>query len=119
METSRVTGIGWGLLSGPIHAVHEALKKKKVFSTGMLFLDPKNFGTSLTDNNKNKYFRFFIHIWCFYGFHDEWPWAAISLWRGLGLMGKIIEVFENYRNNPDDSGECKPGENKAGDKMKI
>lgn len=106
METSRVTGIGWGLLSGPLHAVREALKKKKVFSSGMLFLDPEDFNVKLEANKKYIYYRFFIHIWCYYGFHDEWPWAAISLWRGLGLMGKIIEIFEDYRKYPDDAGEC-------------
>ena len=105
-ETNRVTGIGWGLLSGPLHAVHEALKKKKVFSSGMLFLDPVEFDNPLKDYKTNRFYRFFIHVWCYYGFHDEWPWAAVSIWRGLGLMGKVIEVFEDYRKYPDDKGRC-------------
>jgi hypothetical protein len=105
METSRVTGIGWGLLSGPLHAVQEAIKKKKVFSSGILFLNPKDFDGTLNNSPNKIYYRFFAHIWCYYGFHDEWPWAAISLWRGLGLVGKVIEVFENYRKYLDD-GKC-------------
>jgi len=104
LVTDRVTGVGWGLISASLHAVQEALKRKKAFSTGILFLDPGEFDNSLKGSGTNKNKRFFTHIWCLYGFHDEWPWAAVSLWRGLGLMGKIIEVFANHPKRIDEEG---------------
>jgi hypothetical protein len=105
-DSERVTGIGWGLMSGPLHAVKEALKKKKVFSSGILFLDPIAFDKQIKDGTHTINKRFFSHIWCYYGFDGEWPWAAISLWRGLGLMGKVIEVFVNDRKNSDGHSNC-------------
>lgn len=106
MESGRVTGIGWGLMSGPLHAVKEALRKKKVFSTGILFLNPVNLDPLMKTDDQSKNKRFFCHVWCYYGFDGEWPWAAISLWRGLGLMGKVIEVFENFRKCSHDHSNC-------------
>lgn len=118
MDDGRVTGIGWGLMSGPLHAVKEALKKKKVFSSGMLFLNPVEFDKPLTDDVPNINKRFFSHVWCYYGFDGEWPWAAISLWRGLGLMGKVLEVFENHRKCSHDHSNCIFDEKEKNDEEK-
>jgi hypothetical protein len=104
-EGNRVTGIGWDLLNGPAHAVREALNNKKVFSSGILFLDPEEFNNALEDTKPNKYKRFLIHVWCSYGFHEGWPWAAISLWRGLGLIGKIIEFYETHQKCGNDKND--------------
>lgn len=89
--TGSITGIGWDLSSGPIHAVREALKNKKIFSTGMLFLDPREFARVMRTNNSPK-LKVFIWLWCFFGFGEGRAWAAVSLWRGLGLLGKIIQI---------------------------
>lgn len=36
-------------------------------------------------------------LWCFYGYHEGEPWAAVSLWRGLSLAGRIIEHDVHFR----------------------
>ncbi|MCK4760614.1 MAG: hypothetical protein KAW12_00345 [Candidatus Aminicenantes bacterium] len=106
-KSNRVTGIGWDSLSGPTHAVREAIHNKKVFSSGILFLEPEEFNTQLNDYTANKNKRFIFHVWCSYGFHDGWPWAAISLWRGLGLIAKVIEFYEAHREYAFDDDKNK------------
>jgi hypothetical protein len=94
LKINRISGIGWDLMSGPIHAIREALKDKKIFSSGMLFLDPEKFAQAIhKDNNKiDTKTKLLIHTWCFYGFEEGKPWAAISLWRGLGLLGQLLKT---------------------------
>jgi hypothetical protein len=99
-EPGPVPGIGWDLISGPIHAIREAINNNKIFATGMLFLDPGEFFKIINrkenkepDNNKKlAVLKVFILTWCFYGFKEGKPWAAVSLWRGLGLMGQILKM---------------------------
>jgi predicted transcriptional regulator len=92
--TGSITGIGWDLTSGPIHAIREALKNKKIFSTGMLFLNPAKFEKIIKKQKPPvaANLKVFIYLWCFYGFKKGRAWAAVSLWRGLGLLGKILQV---------------------------
>lgn len=33
-----------------------------------------------------------ILIWCYFGYDNEESWAAVSLWRGLGLLGQLLQV---------------------------
>lgn len=42
-----------------------------------------------------------FHLWCFYGYSEGKPWAAISLWRGLGLLGQILEDLEGLTSSQD------------------
>lgn len=43
-------------------------------------------------------------LWCYYGVDRGQPWAAISLWRILGLIGQVIDVAVKiqYRDHHDE-----------------
>ena len=87
--SETITGIGWGLVSGPIHAVREAVHDGGIFYTGMMFLNPR----ILSENIKEDvYPSLLIRTWCFFGSDKDRPWAAVSLWRGLGLMGQLLKM---------------------------
>lgn len=85
-----ISGIGWDTSSGPIHAMREALNNRKIFSTGMLFLDPVKYKKTFEETNSVE-LKMFLGIWCFHGFKEGFPWAAVSLWRGLGLIAQLIK----------------------------
>jgi hypothetical protein len=110
-EPGPVPGIGWDLISGPIHAIREAINNNKIFATGMLFLDPGEFFKIINrkenkepDNNKKlAELKVFILTWCFYGYMEGKPWAAVSLWRGLGLMGQILKMDIEQGKSDDNS----------------
>jgi hypothetical protein len=38
-----------------------------------------------------------LHIWCFFGDEKGKPWSAISFWRGLGLLGRLLKVDMELR----------------------
>ncbi len=41
-----------------------------------------------------------LRIWSCYGFNHGRYWAAASLWRGLGLIGQLIEEYTAWRIDP-------------------
>lgn len=95
-ELRSVRGVGWDLRSGPRHAITEVLLNKHISATGMMLVDPDDFSRSLGDPDKNedKEAALAIHRWCFFGYRRGRPWAAVSFWRGLGLIGQILEDFQ-------------------------
>ncbi len=88
-----INAVGWGLMSGPLHAVRDAVNNKKTFSSGMMFLDPVKFAGKIEENNE---VSLLVRTWCFYGFEEGRPWAAVSLWRALGLLGRLLEIDMDY-----------------------
>ncbi len=95
----RVTGIGWRYSgAAAIRAMRQALANRDIFSTGMLLVNPIEFANSLKPEvgkqGKPSTNQLFLHIWCFYGLQHGVPWAAVSFWRGLGLIGKILAENE-------------------------
>ena len=95
----RVWGIGWSLMNGPIQAVRELLEEREIFANGMMLLAPKD----LEDLRKKTSVRRFIDVWCYHGYEGDVAWAAVSLWRGLGLLGELLRLYERYcRGHEDD-----------------
>lgn len=97
-----VSGVGWDLVSGPVHAIREAVKNGKAFSTGMFFLNTEKFAKLINKEDRGTgELRLFTHIWCFYGYEEGRPWASVSLWRGLGLMAQLLKMYEQHEKNKD------------------
>ncbi|MEM8962163.1 MAG: hypothetical protein AAGD38_11840 [Acidobacteriota bacterium] len=48
-----------------------------------------------------------LRIWTCYGFNRGRFWAAASLWRGLGLMGELIESYERWKSEIADENDDK------------
>lgn len=91
-DSDELTTSGWTLESGPFHAMTWALERQLVSTTGMTLLEPDSVETLLetgTDADK-----LFFHVWGYYGTRKGERWAAISLWRGLGLLGQVLEAFQ-------------------------
>ena len=99
--TGRVRGIGWDLRNGPINAVREALSNGEISSTGLLFVDPYEFSEHIRKPSPTS---LFLRIWCLYGEELGRPWAAVSLWRGLGLMGQILQELKRKNYGGEISG---------------
>lgn len=93
VDSDRVPGslssVGWDLMNGPIHAIREFIGSSDIFSTGMLMLIPDKFADAVKGDKKT---NFYLHLWCFYGYEEKKPWAAVSLWRGLGLLGQLLNM---------------------------
>lgn len=94
----RVSGIGWQYDGAASRAARQALANRDTFSTGMLLVGPGPIGDLLraasSEKDEESAKILFLHIWCFYGLHHGVPWAAVSLWRGLGLIGRILAENE-------------------------
>ena len=43
-----------------------------------------------------------VRIWTCYGFHGGSYWAAASLWRGLGMIGQVIDFHRIWKQEIDD-----------------
>jgi hypothetical protein len=90
-----ITTVGWGLTSGPRHAVQCFVKSGQCFAAGMMRLDHnellKKFNNNQNKNNNQK-----TWTWCFYGVEDNKAWAVVSLWRVLGLIGRLLEIDRDY-----------------------
>jgi len=89
-NADNISGVGWDFSSGPIHAIREAIRNNKVFSTGMMFLEPLSYINRIkTKAEKVRYPRsaLYIYLWSVHGFKEGKPWAAVSLWRGLAEGG--------------------------------
>ncbi len=39
-----------------------------------------------------------LRIWCFHGYSRGRFWAAVSIWRGLGLIGQLLAVYDSWEN---------------------
>ncbi len=95
-----VSGAGWGLITGPVHAIREAVNHKKIYSTGMVVLEPRTFSGVLQKFNPSE--SLLMHLWCFYGYEGKRPWAAVSLWRGLGLLGRLLESYLTFMGEKEE-----------------
>ena len=95
-----VRGVGWDLRSGPRHAMTEVLLNKHISATGIMLVDPDDFSRSLRRTDQDAALA--IHLWCFFGYRRGRPWAAISFWRGLGLVGQILEDSHRETDDEDD-----------------
>lgn len=98
-----IQDVGWGLMSGTVNAVRGAVKNEKTFSTGMLFLNPEELSTKLKEKKTKA--NLLLHTWCFYGYEEDRPWGAVSLWRGLGLLGRLLRLGIDYRESTEDKTE--------------
>lgn len=113
----RLTGIGWDLRYGPINAIRAADSNQEIFSTGMMFVDPERFATAINrletaelvpeDKKSMSSARaktvavvsrneLFLRLWSSYGYRKGRFWAAVSLWRGLGLIGRLLEASDAW-----------------------
>jgi hypothetical protein len=67
----------------------------------------ENAAKEAENNFKNSIYPvLYAFIWCFYGFREGKPWAAVSLWRGLGLMVQVLKITvegKNYNDEKDKS----------------
>ena len=117
----RMSGNGWDLQHAPINAIRIADARREVFSFGMLFLDPEAYSTSLSAMDApehtsagNAHEHLLLRMWSCYGFSRGRLWAAYSFWRGLGLIGQVLEVGLRYEDpleaasmNGDEAKELK------------
>lgn len=91
-SVDSITGVGWDFKSGPLHAIREAIYNKDVFFSGMVFIDCDIIDEIIKNLNREKHR--FLFFWCYYGYHNGEAWAAVSLWRGLGLIGRLLGLKE-------------------------
>lgn len=101
-ELRSVRGVGWDLRSGPRHAMTEVLLNKHISATGMMLVDPDDFSKGLSSKDEAAVLA--VHLWCFFGYRRGRPWAAVSFWRGLGLVGQILEDFQRETAGPSPGG---------------
>lgn len=85
-----ITGVGWDFVSGPLHAVREAVYNDEVFFSGIVFVHKETMDDIIKKANENK--DFLPLLWCYFGYNKGEPWAALSLWRGLGLIGQLLKL---------------------------
>lgn len=95
-EEGGIRSVGWNLRSGPANAIQEAIDNHEISATGMMLLHPEHFKTKMSDET-----HLALHIWCFYGYKWGKPWIAVSFWRGLGLIGLLLEDHERLKVDPD------------------
>lgn len=118
-EKGRISGVGWDLASGPVNAIRAAEANDALASSGMLFLQPKPFADALegkflkqhddpaghddpAEHDESPAFEslarqqprseIMLRSWGFHGFGQGRYWSAVSLWRGLGLVGQLLEA---------------------------
>lgn len=104
-QTGRVVGVGWNLETGAVNAIRTARENEAVAAAGMLFLDPRKFSSALNwpladkgeGGNSSAAFShnaiLLLRCWTYYGYSSGRYWAAVSLWRGLGLLGKLLRML--------------------------
>lgn len=100
-----LVSVGWNLKSAAAQAISEATRKDEVSTTGMMLLNPTLLRGWLDDVHQNKkqnplrfYLRrLFLDLWCFYGYKGGKAWAAVSFWRGLGLLGQVLDDHQRLR----------------------
>lgn len=110
----RMSGNGWDLQQAPINAMRIADARQEMFSFGMIFLDHDsmlegfgNLASSAGARLAQRRHRLLLRLWTCLGFSRGRFWSAFSLWRGLGLIGRALELGERYRNRLCDSGLIK------------
>ncbi len=93
-DGSSLQAAGWDLQSGPNHAIQELLRPSvtKRRYPGTLFLDPKSFNEILRREGVSKEIKLVLLMWSNWGLHNGESWAAVSLWRALSLMGRLLEA---------------------------
>jgi hypothetical protein len=123
---SRVIGIGWGVESGPINAVRDADARQNMLPTGICFLSPEDFRDHLNpgkilyekktfklqnktmtlgdrgieeenDTYHRQHNELMVRLWCFYGYSQGRFWSAVSFWRGLGLLARVLDHRRRFR----------------------
>ena len=111
----RMGGNGWDLYHAPINAIRIADARQEIFSFGIMFLDPRSHRKALEDSEKSaspkesskkgsgKYQgkestsgSLLLRIWTYYGYSQGRFWSAVSLWRGLSLIGQVLELGEKH-----------------------
>ncbi|HSK77596.1 MAG TPA: hypothetical protein VLQ45_14185 [Thermoanaerobaculia bacterium] len=112
-ELGSVHGIGWNLRSGPRHAIREVLSNRDISATGMMLLLPDSFSTVLkkpqgsSKKPAGNKAILALHLWCFFGYKAGYPWAAVSFWRGLGLIGQLLEDRARARTGEESEPDRK------------
>lgn len=96
-----ITCVGWDLASGPVRAIREALYNKDRFYVGMLIMDYDPV-KKIFEIKKENYETIF-NLWCYYGYDGGKPFVALSLWRGLGLIGQLLKL--NFYKTEQDEQE--------------
>ena len=103
----RMGGNGWDLRHGPVNAVRVAAIRQEIFSFGMLFIETEGFRKALSGGSQNsrskrrmdlmQEHQLMLRLWSACGYSRGRYWAAFSLWRGLGLIGDVIQLGHNHR----------------------
>ncbi len=94
-SVDSITGVGWDFVSGPRHAIREAVYNKDMFFSGIVFIHPETMNEIIKKANKAKKGdaeNLLLLLWCYYGYNEGTAWAAVSLWRGLGLIGRLLKM---------------------------
>lgn len=102
----RMSGNGWDLRHAPVSAIRVADAKQEIGSFGMVFLDPKGYSRALQyakekDCDEEWRNHLMLRIWSCYGYNRSKFWSAFSLWRGLGLIGQLLELFGKEQEQED------------------
>ncbi|MDJ0840180.1 MAG: hypothetical protein QNK37_26960 [Acidobacteriota bacterium] len=82
--------LGWNLVMGAGNAVKEAMTDQVSFFPGMLPLSPSCLPPAKESMDHKS--MLLLRLWCFNGFNAGFPWLTASLWRGLSLVGRLIEL---------------------------
>ncbi|MCP4655690.1 MAG: hypothetical protein GY856_09755 [bacterium] len=100
---------GWDLKSGAIHAMQEVVAQEDRWTAGTLMLFGDGAGDSVSNglNTWKKVTtghpqgRLLVALWCNWGIRDGKPWAAVSLWRVLALIGRVLFACRRLRDSDD------------------
>ncbi|MCG8420828.1 MAG: hypothetical protein MJE77_23145 [Proteobacteria bacterium] len=113
-EVPPVTGIGWNLRSGPVRAMREAwIDREKNKPTGMMLLNTSQVSDMVKLIKQNGpvdrdelWHKLILDLWCYRGA----GWAAVSFWRGLGLLGQVLEVDVELWGHKGNEGDANDAE---------
>ena len=86
-------GIGWTLRSGALQAMHDFRLMEAPVTAGMVELSTegvRKLQEICQSDREKRDASLMVHIWCFYSWEED-HWAMVSLWRGLSLLGQIIQ----------------------------
>lgn len=85
---------GWLLENGARHTTVVALRQPKRAIEGLVFMEIESMTeiqANFENNQDNDTLLLLLAVWCQWGIDSSGrPWAAINLWRALGLLGQLL-----------------------------
>lgn len=88
-------GIGWNLKYGAVNAVRAAVAHRASASLGMMFLKQADVKEAFSRKQPSDVLLG-LRSWCYIGFQDNEYWVAVSFWRGLSLIARLLEARRRY-----------------------